>query len=293
MKIYKAGRPPLIRGVVKIIIQIMNMNLFGSVQTDTCSVALDEHLHTVRDLIYRGDAALVTGPGNFFEMLMRVCIILTFVGDVRGYIGVDQNGVVDPSLSDGRFVRLLVECYEIMHEWCLRFPHRGYSPREFRWTTRGTSRVGLTSFVPELQRGVSSVVYPRVMRGVFTSFVSASMYEHQLRKQFLEVSLQAIKHVRARKSGKCVDRLSVRLVRTVSFSLSKSVPLESDFKLSDSGAALLRLSTQMQTSERTFEGEWQRYWEITSFDPVRTIYDGLVPFLAKDGIVIGSDVSFD
>lgn len=93
------------------------------------------------ELIERRDPReLGVGTPPLYELFMQVCIILVLLGDIYGYIVVDDNGVVDPLRSYPTFFGPLVKSLEIMYLWCLGYPRRGRTPNDLRWMTSGTYR---------------------------------------------------------------------------------------------------------------------------------------------------------
>lgn len=266
-------------------------------QRHLCLEVLKQHLYFMRQIIARGEVRYDgRGPRYLHEVFMEVCLILLFVGDVCGYIAVNDDGVVDPVRSYAPFLERLVQCMEIMHTWCIRHPSKGQTPKHGKWLTTGTYRKVLKSAAPVLRVQMAKAVYPHVTVDTLMPDGVVTLPAHELRQLFLEISQSAFDLTDSGTHEVCGPLHSLHDVKSIGIYLSSRTVLKPALG-SRSGRSRvlrpkeevclsLRLVSGFDALQESVDGKLELYWKMRACGPHGSVYDGLNSLLRKQGVLV-------
>lgn len=243
------------------------------------------------------------GPPYVFEAFMEVCSILLFVGDVFGYIAVDEDGVVDPLRSYSPFLERFVLSIEIMHTWCMRHPPHGHTPKDRRWLTRGVHCKVLHSVSPLLRLRMVNAVYPHVKDDVLIPEGVLILPDFKLRALFLRTSKSVIDLASDGSYGQCEPLRFSQDIQCVGVYLGtqrvKPQCFASEFtrvgvpKCKEQPVIALRLAASFDPvelcEEDSHEGvnaEWELYYNFEAYSPLESIYDEVKELLGAEGVQV-------
>lgn len=261
-------------------------------QRKRCVQALAWHFNLRRSFVMRGEYGHA-GPAAPYlhEAYIDICSILLYVGDVFGYIVLDDDSVVDPRSSNGPFVELFVQCLELMHEWCIRHPPFGQTECRM-WSTCGLHSNVLLEVEPSLRFRMLDAVYPHVTEGTIIPEGALLLPDVELRDMFLEKSKSAFE------LAELDSQLQFQPLRSPSNIQSLRVYLSQrrvEQTVPDAGLALgdcldikngnvlsLRLVRSSESARRGVVKDWQFYWSLYSFDRSQTIYDDVISILQME-----------
>lgn len=154
---------------------------------------LEQHFRFVLNVILNGELHhRGRGPPYLYELFIEVCSIMLFIGDVRGYIVLDDNDVVDPIRSYTPFLERFVRCLEMTHMWCVRNPPDYIVGFLGKWDTCGSNPRVLVSKWRALRTRMEKAVYPHVTQGTVVPCGESQISDFQLRELFCQTSRSVI-----------------------------------------------------------------------------------------------------
>lgn len=251
----------------------------------------------MREYIVRGEVRYRgRGPRYLHEVFMEVCLILLFVGDVCGYIAVNGDGVIDTLRSYTPFLERLVQSLEVMHMWCIRHPSKGQLPKNGKWFTTWIYRKVLKTTSPVLRVRMSNAVYPNVTVDTLMPDGVSTLSSCELRQLFLEISQSAFDLTDRGGHGQCGPLHSLHDVQSAGIYLTSrsvkrsgsrtSVIRSSGFRSKDDVCVSLHLSSASDVRSQSVDGRWELYWNLRSFGPNGSVYDGLNSLLRTEGVLV-------
>lgn len=243
------------------------------------------------------------GAPYVFEAFMEVCSILLFVGDVFGYIAVDDDGVVDSVRSYGPFLERFVLCLEIMHTWCMRHPPQGHTPKDRRWSTSGLHSKSLNSVAPILRLRMVKAVYPHVKGGPLIPEGVMLLPDFKMRQLFLTTSKSVIDIAERGCYGQCEPLGFSQDINSVEVYLGNQrvKNAESQMELTrvngleykDEHVIALRFGARFDSQQLCEDSspcvsdqEWELYYNFEAYSPHESLYDQLKLLLEIQGIQV-------
>lgn len=238
-------------------------------------VRLTEHYHVQCRIITEGACrGGGFGPPYAYQAYIEVCTILLYVGDVFGYIFLDDDCVVDTVRSNSTFLRGFVQCLELMHEWCIRHPPLGDVPSWSRWLTSGLYRNALVEHESCFRDRMVNVSYPNVTGGALMPEGSLVSSLNEVRESFLEISKFIFDFVGVGAQFQRPHHRFSGQLRSVGLYLKYG-------QHHPEGVLSVRLSWSVGGPYGVVGGEWQPYWTLQSCSSNGTIYDGIKEVLLK------------
>ena len=232
------------------------------------------------------------GPRYVYEHLMEVCSLMTYIGDVLGYVASGQDGFVDPSRSHGPFVVCLMLCLEVTHLWCMRHPKNGSTPKDRCWDSHACGGLRLHSVNPISRLDVVKSIYPGLSNGLLYPDGMMICEDYELRGLFLCQSKQALGIAECDSSGQSEPlRLPSGIKRLSVFVARGSVRDSRGRVYKQREEVFLRLTTVTESVERVADGDvgeedgnWgglRLYWNLESVTD-SSIYDEFVRMSTVD-----------
>lgn len=234
------------------------------------------------------------GPPYLFEAFMEVCSMLLFVGDVFGYIAVDDHGVVDAERSYAPFLEGFVVCLEVMHIWCMRHPALGITPKDRRWVSSGFNALSLHSVSPLLLLKMVQSVYPFVKDDNILPDRLILWPDFSLRELFIRYSQFVVSLVQDGNVGWCQPLRFTQSIRSVDVYLrTRRVRDSAGFGCVEQHEVCICLSSTFESDGdrrvsmgsvgRSECGEWELYWRLESCSSGESLYEQLRGLVSLEG----------
>jgi hypothetical protein len=240
------------------------------------------------------------GPPYQFEVFMEMCSIVLFVGDVFGYIAVDEDGVVDAVRSYGPFLEQLLVCLEIMHLWCMRHPPVGGTPKDRKWISSGECPAVLNSVAPLLRLRMVQAMCPSLRDGSVLPDGFLTLPDFRLRALFLRCSKSVMALAEEGSVGQCEPLRFTQNIRCIEiYLICRRVKDTVDGGYSQQHHVAVCLSSMfdpVQLCEETTSSlgkvtgdEWVLYWQLESYSPLESLYEEVKGLVEARGVKVDGD----
>lgn len=249
---------------------------------------LTEHYHVqCRHITHGACRGGGLGPPYAYEAYIEVCTILLYIGDVFGYIVLDDDCVVDPIRSNDTFLKGFVKCLELMHEWCIRHPPPGNVPSWSRWLTSGSHRNALVEHQSCLRNRMVNVSYPDVTGGSVMPEGALFFSSNEVRELFLQTSKSMFDFVEGGTQLNCPHYRFSEQLRSIGLYLKTGVlrVVDPHFLIGEcpreqsQDILSLRLSWSVGGPYGVVDEDWKHYWTLQSCSSNGTLYDGIKELL--------------
>lgn len=245
-------------------------------QREICFRVLKKHFNWQVDHIRSGEYGHPGPTAPYvYEAYMRVCTLLLYTGDVLGLIRLNEFGVVDPEQSKPRFYERVVQCLEMMHEWCIRNPPFGKQPEDDMWSTGVIPRTVLWNVTPSLRK--------RMMGSEIMDFIeakgttAAADYDGMIRDIFIEISTDAFGEVEKASRHEPVPRSCRQDVRCARVYISKSGTRD---------VPTIKYLSTTKSRAKWPKSERQLYWSLFSDDRNETVYSWIQSVLRNEKVEV-------
>lgn len=231
------------------------------------------------------------GRGPYlYEGFIEVCLILLYLGDLKGHLVVHDDGVVDSVRSNGPYLECVAQCMEIMHIWCIRSPAKGQAPRSGKWYTTGMHRKLLQSDSRKLRAQMLNASYPNVSTDTLMPNSATTLPLEELRELFLELSHRAMEHIEQYggviEVPREVARVEIYLSTGSAIQLGTSTQLNpgSSVMLKDEVFFSIRLARSTDDYAGAVEIPRQVYWTLSATQEPFSLYEEIRTQLMSGGI---------
>lgn len=241
------------------------------------------------------------GAPFLYECFMEVTSIMLFIGDVFGYITVDADGVVDSQRSFAPFVRNFVLGLELMHQWCMRHPPSGQTPKDRRWLKSGRFEKVLNSVTPINRLRMYKAKYPNIADDELIPDDLMISADFKIRMAFLRTAKTMFDIAEQGSHGECEPLRFTQDIHGVELYVSKQRIMNATAKkqLTRVGSSVYEehevisvcLSPthsvdQLSQDGGSAKGDWHLYWNIEAYAPTETLYDEIKMMLVAEGIEV-------
>lgn len=243
------------------------------------------------------------GAPFLYECFMEVISIILFIGDVFGYITVDDVGVVDTQRSFAPFMRNFVIGLELMHQWCMRHPPSGQTPKDRRWVKTGTFEKVLNSVTPINRLRMYKATYPNVVEDVLIPGDLMISADFKIRMAFLRTAKTIFEIAEQGCHGECEPLRYTQDIHSVELYISKQSVMNPTVKkqLTRSNTCVyeehevisvclspIHSVDDLSKATGRSKGNWQLYWNIEAYAPTETLYDEIKIIMKTEGIDVSS-----
>lgn len=232
----------------------------------------DSQLNLLRSLMVYDFVTDGGGGSQICEHFVKVCSTLLYVGELRGFLVVDDYGHVS-SASCAEFMELFMGCLVMMHLWCVRHLIKDGYPENRNWVTKGD--------FPKVMRMSPSVALERARKAVYP-FIRQVQYQpgglgsnSQLLGQFVDMSTLAFRVADEFCESPWQGLSSLRGTRRLEVYFTGEICQGDDIDSVQYGEFVrVRLSSKAGWEDpHPVDAKWEEYWSLEACAPSGSLYD--------------------